>query len=133
MVGVDGSEESWAAFAVAIELAGELGAGVTAVHVEHLPALSTFGLGATLGDVFEENERVRQELVALANERASGVDLDVIIHQGRPADELLAVVESTGADLLVVGHRGHGGARRWMGSVASDVVHHAPCSVLVAR
>lgn len=133
MIGVDGSEEAWSAFAVGINLARQLGAAVTAVHVEYLSALSSFGLGATLGDVFEENQRVRDELIRLANERSMGVDLDVIIHKGRPADELIAAVEATGADLLVVGHRGHGGARRWMGSVAAEVVHHAPCSVLVAR
>jgi nucleotide-binding universal stress UspA family protein len=38
------------------------------------------------------------------------------------------------ADLIVVGHRGHG---RWesmlLGSVSSEVVDHAPCPVLVAR
>ena len=38
------------------------------------------------------------------------------------------------ADLVVVGHRGHG---RWesilLGSVSAEVVDHAPCPVLVAR
>jgi nucleotide-binding universal stress UspA family protein len=37
------------------------------------------------------------------------------------------------ADLLVVGSHGYGFWGRMLGSVSDDIVHHAPCSVLVAR
>jgi nucleotide-binding universal stress UspA family protein len=39
-----------------------------------------------------------------------------------------------GADLLVVGRRGHGGfARALLGSISQQCVHHSPCPVLVIR
>jgi nucleotide-binding universal stress UspA family protein len=135
VVGVDGSDESWAAFDQAVALAGRDGGAVTAVHVEHLSAWSTFGIGATLGDVYEEDERIRTELAAEARRRgdALGVAVEVATIKGRPAEELVRVAEESGADLIVVGHRGHGGATTWLGSVTQEVVHRAPCSVLVVR
>jgi nucleotide-binding universal stress UspA family protein len=42
--------------------------------------------------------------------------------------------EDSGADLIIVGTRGHNAAQRvLMGSVSTNVVHHAKCDVLVVR
>jgi nucleotide-binding universal stress UspA family protein len=49
---------------------------------------------------------------------------------GLPAEELINAGQ--GADMIVLGSRGGGGfARMVMGSVASQVVHHAHCPVVV--
>jgi nucleotide-binding universal stress UspA family protein len=49
---------------------------------------------------------------------------------GLPAQELIGAAE--GADMLVVGSRGAGGfTRLLMGSVSSQVTHHATCPVAV--
>jgi nucleotide-binding universal stress UspA family protein len=135
VVGVDGSDESWAAFDQALALASSVGGSVTAVHVEHLSAWTTFGIGATLGDVYEEDERIRTELADEARRRGESLGVTVTVEtlKGRPAEELIRVAEEQGADTVVVGHRGHGGATSWLGSVTQEVVHRAPCSVLVVR
>ncbi len=135
VVGVDGSDESWAGYQAALDLAKATGASIVAVHVEYLSAWATFGLGATLGDVFEADEKVRTELTDEAQRRGEShdVEVEVMVRKGRPANEITAVATDVGADLVVVGHRGHGGATSWLGSVATEVVHRAPCSVLVAR
>ena len=53
---------------------------------------------------------------------------------GDPAEEVVDVAKSSEADLVVVGTHGRSGLRRLlMGSVARNVLHHAPCSVLIAR
>jgi nucleotide-binding universal stress UspA family protein len=53
---------------------------------------------------------------------------------GDPAQQIGIVAREIGADLVVVGHRHHAAfARWWFGSVASYVIDHAKCSVLVAR
>jgi len=47
---------------------------------------------------------------------------------------ILSTIEDTKPDLIAVGARGTGGIRGLLvGSVATAVVHHAPCSVLVAK
>ena len=49
---------------------------------------------------------------------------------GVPAEELIKA--GADADLLVVGSRGSGGfGRLLLGSVSSQVTHHAPCPVVV--
>jgi nucleotide-binding universal stress UspA family protein len=135
VVGVDGSDESWAAFDEALDLASKIGATVTAVRAEHLSTWATLAIGTTLGDVYEADERIRAELIEEAHRRGGtlGLTIEVVTPKGRPAEELIAIAESTGADLVIVGHRGRGGASSWLGSVTQEVVHRAPCSVLVVR
>lgn len=135
VVGVDGSEESWAGFDAALQLASCDGAAVTAVHAEHLSAWSSLGLGATLAEVYEADEEIREELEAEARRRGRElvVEIDVVTRSGRPAGVLIDVANEVGADLVVVGHRGHGGATSWIGSVANEVMHRCPKSVLIVR
>jgi nucleotide-binding universal stress UspA family protein len=66
--------------------------------------------------------------------REAGVEVDVYARQGDPAYALLDVAEEREADLIVVGNKGMGGAKRFLlGSVPNKVSHHAPCSVLIIR
>lgn len=52
--------------------------------------------------------------------------------EGQPAAVLLKEAEQ--ADMIVVGSRGRGGfANLLLGSVTQQVVHHAPCPVVVVR
>jgi nucleotide-binding universal stress UspA family protein len=54
------------------------------------------------------------------------------VAEGDPAQVLLGA--SDGADLLVVGSRGHGGfTEALLGSVSQHCVHHAHCPVVVIR
>ncbi len=54
--------------------------------------------------------------------------------RGRAASAIVDDARDFGADLLVVGSRGHGTiASLLLGSVSSEVVDHASCPVLVAR
>jgi nucleotide-binding universal stress UspA family protein len=53
---------------------------------------------------------------------------------GDPTAGIIEAARMHGADLIVVGHRGHSELVDLMlGSVASRLVHHAPVNVLVAK
>ncbi len=62
------------------------------------------------------------------------VAIEPTLLRGRPASLIVEAARTMPADLIVVGHRGHG---RWasilLGSVAAEIVDQAPCPVLVAR
>jgi nucleotide-binding universal stress UspA family protein len=64
-----------------------------------------------------------------------GEEAGPVVHrvaQGHPVPVLLAA--AAGADLLVMGSRGHGGfTGLLLGSVSEHVVGHAPCAVVVVR
>lgn len=66
--------------------------------------------------------------------RAAGIDARALTGEGRVADVILEQAEMQPTDLIVVGSRGQTGLRRMLlGSVGRDVLHHARCSVLIAR
>jgi nucleotide-binding universal stress UspA family protein len=59
-------------------------------------------------------------------------NVGTVVVRGRPAQVLISAAQ--GADLLVVGSRGHGAlAGMLLGSVSEDVAAHAPCPVVVIR
>ncbi len=85
-------------------------------------------------------EQVQQALtdeVALALRAANVADrihFNVHARIGKPADEILAVAEGVGADLIIVGSKGVTGLERLvLGSVSERIVREAGCSVEVAR
>lgn len=55
------------------------------------------------------------------------------VKYGNPAEQIVLSAREMEADLIVVGHRDQGSLARWLnGSVGASILHHPPCSVLVA-
>lgn len=85
------------------------------------------------------HDRLRVEMEkALAKEadalRAGGHLCQVIVREGFPHEEIAAVCDTEGIDLIVMTTHGRTGLAHWiLGSVAERVVRSAPCSVLVVR
>ena len=74
-------------------------------------------------------ERVVQELRSLTPHVTSQ-----LLEGDDASDEILNVSGDFDADMIVLGATGHAGIERFLlGSVANRVLHHANCSVLVAR
>jgi nucleotide-binding universal stress UspA family protein len=55
------------------------------------------------------------------------------VRYGNPAEQIARSAREMKADLIVVGHRDQSSLARWLnGSVGASILHHPPCSVLVA-
>jgi nucleotide-binding universal stress UspA family protein len=137
VVGVDGSEHSDRALTWAIEEAGLRRARIHIVTAWHIPAMIYGGPGFTpqiSASVDETFREVAEEVSAAAAEkvRSNGIDGEARVVRAQAADALVEAAE--GADLLVVGSRGHGGfTGLLLGSVSAQCAHHAPCSLVIVR
>ncbi|MEO3790879.1 universal stress protein [Nonomuraea sp. B10E15] len=73
-----------------------------------------------------------QDLLAERQERHPDVDVLPEVVHGHPVEVLKEAAE--GADLLVVGSRGHGQlAGMLLGSISQALLHHTPCPLAVVR
>jgi nucleotide-binding universal stress UspA family protein len=79
----------------------------------------------------EEARRLGERVAQLA---ARGIDAELISRGGPPGEVVAGVASERHAELIVVGTHGHTGISRFLlGSVATAVLRHAPCDVLVCR
>jgi nucleotide-binding universal stress UspA family protein len=134
VVGIDGSPESEAALSWAMDEAAIRSAVVEAVHTYDVPVFSDpVGIGTTaLYENLPEMDEAARELVdkLVARHARPEVTVQTLVAQG-PAGGIL-VDRSEGADLVVVGARGHGAvASFFLGSVSQHVAHHAQCPVVI--
>jgi nucleotide-binding universal stress UspA family protein len=98
-------------------------------------AASIWGIAGQFDPSPETQQKVKasaEEIVKEAADRHGQQKVTVLTVSGVPADEIIKASEN--ADLVVVGARGAGGfARLSMGSVSSQVAHHAHCPVVIVR
>ena len=135
-VGVDGSEHSSKVLDWAIREAGQRGAALTVLAVHQVASNHWTGNPEQYPADQPATEAVRraaEDAVQKALSQAGGpapASVTVRAVSGLPAEEL--VKASSDSDLVVVGSRGGGGfARLRIGSVSSQVMHHAACPVVV--
>lgn len=133
LVGVDGSEESLEAARQAATLAeGPL----TLLAVYNTASALVGATGYGVPAYFDEDVQLEAANDALARTRAEVESAAPAskISRGVVWDALLAEIRSGSHTLVAVGSHGVGRmAGIFLGSVATELVHKAPCSVLVAR
>jgi nucleotide-binding universal stress UspA family protein len=133
VVGIDGSEPSIRALRWAARQAEQTRAAVEVVMTWEWP--TSYGWMLPLPsdyDPAEDARRVLSGAVEAAVADHPSLDISTRVVEGHPAPTLVEV--STGADLLVVGSRGHGEfAGMLLGSVSEHCVAHAECPVVVVR
>ncbi len=64
----------------------------------------------------------------------AGLNAEYRLMMGEPGPSICKLAKTWGAELIVVGSRGHRGLTEvFLGSVSNYVAHYAPCSVLVVH
>ena len=133
VVGVDGSPSSLDALRWAACIAVPLNAEIDALTSWAYPASYGMGGGAPVEwDPAEDAAQILADALtaAFGDHRPAGIR--AVVCEGHPAQVLSDA--SNGAEMLVVGSRGHGGfAGLLLGSVSAYCTAHAACPVLVTR
>jgi universal stress protein E len=138
LLALDLSRVSAEAVRAAERLAIDPSTEVVVVHAFEVPyegVLRNGGVSIDAVGAFRE-ARKREAGMAVRNFLESqGADSDlynVVIEEGNAASAINSAVERVRPDLLVMGTRGYGRARRaLLGSVANRVMHQAKCDVLI--
>jgi nucleotide-binding universal stress UspA family protein len=135
VVGVDGSECSTAAVGQAFEFASLVGSSVMAVHSWQpgfLPASAPSTAPVTADPVAAAEEAVLSESLAGWRNQYPDVAVTEVTECGAPAEVLLRWCRD--AQLLIVGSHGRSPlGRALLGSTSQDMLHRAPCPVMIFR
>ncbi len=133
VVGVDGSASSKEALGWAADEAERRGDVVEAVLAWENPYRDMWIPSNPPGaDPLAPLRGALERTVAAVVGEHPVVKFETVVVEGRAASVL--VDRAQGADLLVVGNRGHGGlAGAFLGSVSFNCAAHASCPVVVVR
>lgn len=139
LVPVDGSSTSMLAVSKAAGLAKAFGSAVTAVYVLDPYPFTGVGADFAYGQAQYLSAATAEADAALeATKKAmeeAGVPVTLVVGEGHAVhDGVVRALESTGADLVVIGSHGRRGLERLMlGSVAQRVLSAVHVPVLVVR
>ena len=136
IVGIDGSVHSRRALEWAVKEAAIRRAPLTVLTVQQAIVGFWGGVTTSPGDQAMAEQALKaareetDEVLERLGEESRPPSVTVQAVTGLPAEVLLHAAAD--ADMIVVGSRGAGGFRRLlMGSVSSQVTHHAHCPVVV--
>ena len=136
VAGVDGSDGAQEALRLAVQEARLRGAGLRVVTAWQMPAMTYGGVGFSPdidpADFKDSASASLEKALAALGGQANGVQIERVVRMGQPAQVLIE--EARGADLLVVGSRGHDGfAGLLLGSVSHQCALHASCPVVIVH
>ncbi|HWU90252.1 MAG TPA: universal stress protein [Kofleriaceae bacterium] len=134
LVPIDFSANAEQALDYAAELARKLGATVHLVHaIASLPSALPVALTEQMiENLVTEHREALDKLVKTRRTLATFGPPTVEVGDAR--DTIIGAAKALGADLIVMGTHGRRGLSRMvMGSVAENVLRHAPCPVLIIR
>lgn len=140
LVPLDGSALAESALPHAARVASCAGAQLELLRVAHLnlapPYSGNEGMPLDNSAMEAHARRLCEDyLIGVAAQlRIQGLEVSTTVSEGPDAEEILAVAEAGGADLIVMSTHGRSGVRRWLlGSVADRVLAAARIPILLVR
>lgn len=142
MIGVDGSAHAETTLEFVRRMSWPAGTAMIVVSAVQLPSVAysswesflpaTMDTGTWLMDLTKAHEDLASRAARTLAD--AGLQSQSRVLQGDPREALIDEAKKERADLMVVGSHGRTGLEKLlMGSVASHVVTHASCSVLVVK
>lgn len=149
LIAVDGSDSAQKAAQKGAELADQLGAEATLIHVyaesAQIPVnqfneVASYLSAETMEEIMEQQEdTIKERRQKILDEDAEyfeekGLDVEKVLLHGDPADEVCDYAEKNNFDLIIVADKGHGKVERFLlGSISDKIVRHANKSVMVVK
>ncbi len=106
------------------------------VHSDDYLDMFPLSAGPVGGEDDSRWEEIIDQVFLVARKLAAEneVDLETRVVSGPPADSIIRLAKEIDADVIVIGSTGKGMvARSLLGSVSSEVMNKAPCSVYLVR
>ena len=101
------------------------------------PAVLSADFYQKLDDIARNRTKdVVRDAAQMIRDKTGGASIDITtdVKLGQPGPVVVDAARDWDADMIIVGSHGRGfWGRLALGSVSDEVVHHAPCSVLVVR
>jgi nucleotide-binding universal stress UspA family protein len=106
--------------------------------IEPLSAQAVSTLAQAGGEILlkaeQDNQNAARNYINRVSERLTnrGISNEVVVKDGRPAEEILEFCRQNGIDMIIMSTHGRSGATRWFfGSVAEKVARHSAIPVLL--
>jgi nucleotide-binding universal stress UspA family protein len=139
LVPLDGSTRAEQALPVAARLARASSGSIVLMRVANFPMDYSGGYAPSplLTEQMIETglDNIDEYLKMVATSEAlAGINIKTEAMFGQPSQDILSMVESRRADLIVMSSHGRTGLKRWaLGSVAQALAHQSPVPLLVLR
>jgi nucleotide-binding universal stress UspA family protein len=137
VVAVDFSEYADRALDAAVAFAKQFGAELHLVHAfdVRIPLVTPYEVAIPTAFMEEARDAAASKLDSLIQDVAvEGVTAIPHLSEVPAASAIADLAEELGADLIIMGTRGHTGLKHvLLGSVAERTLRHAPCSVLTVK
>lgn len=129
LLAYDGSAASKNALKLAVDVAKQdQDIEILAAHI-----LKVYGAGATQDSIIRQAEALADDLEKQLTQVPNPTRVE-LLRGDSPADLLLSCAADNECDLIVMGSRGVGGAKGYLGSVSYAVVQRSEkCAVLIAK
>jgi nucleotide-binding universal stress UspA family protein len=144
LVAIDGSENSIRALDFAVDFVEKFSASLMVLNVSEsavaaVPVdptgLSSEGLTSFSIDLQKYHEELIAKAIAHAKTMKPSLTISGKLREGNPASEIVAEAKESGFDVIVVGHRGVGKVKEFLGlgGISEKVAKSAPCSIILVR